>query len=222
MRSAMTYKELPFKKKLEFLWGYYKVHILIGFFAVVFLASQIHSLCTRTEPLMNVVMVNLYQSVESANGTEFDAFLEEYGYEGVVDLRNQIYVSDNEDNKQADIQSLQYLMTVLATENPEIYFGPRYLLENYAKQGCFVDLSTVFSEAVLEQHQNRLVYSVADGQQVEVAYGIVIEDNQWLAENQYYYEDCCFGILATADNPAIAQEFAEYLLSFESQQEGGK
>ena len=217
MRSVATFKELSFKKKVGFIWDYYKYQILLALLCIVFFVSQINNVLTHKEPLMSIIMVNLYNTESEECPKGFSVFLDQYEYEsydGAIELIDQIHITDNV-NKTADVQNLQFLLTMLIAENPEVYLGPRDLLQNYASHGYFADISAIVPDQYIEEYQDRLIYAEIEDTEERILVGVSLEGNKWLKDNHYEYEECYFGVPSTVDNFQIAKEFVEYIIAIE-------
>ena len=84
----MTWKKfmaMPFKKKMEHIWEYYRWHILVTLVVVFALGTWIHQAVSQKDPIMQVEMVNAYGA--SSGSEAFQEFLSQQGrdyYEDAV------------------------------------------------------------------------------------------------------------------------------------------
>lgn len=74
-----TFLQLPFRKKLEHIWEYYRWQILVTVVVVSFLGSWIFSAVTHKDPVLELEMINAYE--QTPDGEAFQEFLEQNGIE---------------------------------------------------------------------------------------------------------------------------------------------
>ena len=223
MDDQVTFKDLTFSKKLEHIWIYYRVPILVVLIGAVLLISLVKTLFFPAKSVIDVIMVDSNANAHT-DTTAFDAFLERCGiepYEGAVNLNTNISFYDeaelaqlNEmDQSQAVLSNYdkeQILFTLMAAGNADIFFGKGDVFLSYAEEGMFRDLTEVLSPELLARYQEQLIYTEEHG--VRYPCAVALKDNPWLAENGYYTE-CYFGVLYLSDSPEVAAQFAEFLLT---------
>lgn len=213
MKVKVSFKALSPKKKAEFIWDYYRYAILTAGCAVVLLVVTVAQIASHREPVLNVIMVNSL-ILQSEPGSGFDEFLVEYGYEqfaGAID-NHQLYVSDGEAN---GIVGYRMLASELAAGGRDVFLGEAEILMSYAQAGALRDLREILPGALLTRYADSLLYTDENGKTEPYPCAVVLSENPWLSENQYYYGTCCLGILYRGDHPEAAARFAEFLLTAE-------
>lgn len=222
MEKPITFRDLPFPQKIEHIWIYYRIPIIAVLVGVILLISLVQTLANKTEPLLNVIMVD---SNANAHGQTdpFDAFLKTCGiepYAGAVSLNTNIsFYSEEElellnemERNQAVLDNYdkeQMLFTLMAAGNGDVFFGKGEIFLSYAQEGMLRDLREVLSPDLLAEYEEDLIYVEEEGKAYPCA--ITLKDNLWLKENGYYTE-CYFGVLFLSDNPELAARFAAFLL----------
>lgn len=222
MEQPITFRDLPFSQKIEHIWIYYRIPIIAALVGVILLISLVQTLANKTEPLLNVIMVD---SNANAHGQTdpFDAFLKTCGiepYAGAVSLNTNIsFYSEEElellnemERNQAVLDNYdkeQMLFTLMAAGNGDVFFGKGEIFLSYAQEGMLRDLREVLSHDLLAEYEEDLIYVEEEGKAYPCA--ITLKDNPWLKENGYYTE-CYFGVLYLSDNPELAAQFAAFLL----------
>ena len=75
MEKKTDFKALSNKAKVQYIWDYYRLHIIVGVAAVLIIGSVIHHFVTYREPLLNVIMINT-SSGEATSSDGFNEFLD--------------------------------------------------------------------------------------------------------------------------------------------------
>lgn len=216
MKQIEQFKNLSPGKKLEFIWDYYRFAILAVICVAIILVSALVSAITYREPVLKLIMVNSLTMQDDPEGG-FQEFLEAYGYPSEDSVENhQIYVSDSDTQ---GFQGFQVLAAEIGAGGRDILMGSPELITSYGQAGALKDLSALLPEDVLEQCADSLVYSDEEGKTERYPCAVLLTDNRWLTENQYYFGACCVGILQRGDNPEAAVQFLQFLLT--KQTEGG-
>lgn len=218
MKKFDGWRKLSRKQKWQYLWDYYRFHIIAVILCVCLLVQFSVSVLTDTDPLMNVIMVNSPQYIE--DGTDdFADFLSSCGYDsykGAVDCHTGVYfysdawIEQSSSFATENYQSQQLLYALIWSEDYDIVLGPEETFSEIGNQDGFADLSKILPQELLEQHVTSLVYTDIPGE-TPYPYAIHLTNNTWLDDTEYY-DDCYFGILWNSQHTEIAISFAEYLL----------
>lgn len=214
MEKKTDFKALSGKAKVQYVWDYYRWPIIITVITAAVLGSLIHHFVTYQEPLLNVIMIN---NPSALNTTEdgFIEFLTDAGYEYEED--SILLVSDlnfPEDGQGADYNNYMALSTMIAAGGQDLFFGTGTVFLNYADVGALADLSDILSPELLEKYADQLIYSTNDGAVEAYPCAVELTDHEWLKKYNYY-DTCYFGVFASAQNPQLAAQFADFLLNYE-------
>ena len=209
MKQLEQFKNLSPGKKLEFIWDYYRFAILAVICAAIILVSALVSAITYQEPVLKLIMVNSL-TMQDDPESGFREFLEANGYPSEDSVENhQIYVSDSDTQ---GFQGFQVLAAEIAAGGRDVLMGTPELITSYGQAGALQDLSALLPEEVLEEYAGSRRYSDEEGETERDPCAVLLTDNRWLTENQYYFGACCVGILQRGDNPEAAVQFLQFLL----------
>ena len=75
MEKKTDFKALSGKAKVQYIWDYYRLRILVIVLVAAFVIYLIYHYATYRDPLLNVIMINVNDSM-SADAGGFDEFLE--------------------------------------------------------------------------------------------------------------------------------------------------
>ncbi len=215
MEAKTDFKALSTKAKFQYIWDYFRWHILIGICVLALVIYGIVHLVTYRESVLNVIMVNCYNNLEN-DSAGFDAYLEQEGY----DLsKTQVSLTASLTTMMDDIDAtglsdFDSLTLQLTAGGEDLIFAPEDIYMEYASQGCMTDLSEQLSADLLETYRDQLVYATDSETGESYPCGICLKDNAWMGEYRYYEEDCYFGILTKAEHTENAMGFFEYVLRY--------
>lgn len=216
MEARPDFKNMSIKKKLAYVWDYYRFHIGgIIVLAIVF-GSIFHHYATMKESVMTAVFINGHSPYEGLPG--LDEFFASQGFDEAtqeINITTSLRLSLTEESYQADYYTLESLNAMFAVGDMDIFAAPYQLYNQFAPAGYVADLRIVFSEEELSAYEDILLYAVSTETGEEMPCGFDMSKNRWLKEYEYYSEENChMGIPANSDNPQIAKEFLLYLLNY--------
>lgn len=217
MKYKVNFKSLSTKQKIEYVWDYYRWHIIAVIFGITIIVSAILHVITYKEPLLSVMMLNSYRSMSDSSEMGFDEFFEAYGYEsfdGALELKKDLYFDENGNTNQEDYRNYEIMLALLIGGDYEIFLGTGDVYLEFVQQGFFADLSEILSEDLLEKYKEQMVYSDEMGECAEYPAAVLLKNNQWLNRNNYYKEECYFGIVKGANMTDSVTEFSEFLLTY--------
>ena len=97
MEKKTDFKALSCKAKAQYIFDYYKWPILIWIIVLIILIKVIIHFVTYKEPVLNVTMVNCYQTAENTDTSSFDDFFEKEGFDAgkkkEPDTKNLVFSS---------------------------------------------------------------------------------------------------------------------------------
>ncbi len=222
-KAKVDWKNLSGKKKAEYIWDYYKIHILVGILVLSLGVYSVVKIVTHRDPLMSVIMLNCEkQSLDSQS--VFEPFLTQWGYEvypQAVKCHNNFTFREEggsdtavfESNLMEYAQLKQAYFALLYTKEYDIVMGNGPVFNETADGGAFADLREILSEESLETYAEYLIYTDEEGTVEKYPCGIQLNgDNNWLAENGLY-QSCSVGVLKNAPNSEISARMIQYLLN---------
>lgn len=214
------FRALPWKKKMTYIWDYYRFHLLFGIIGSVAMISLVSNWINYRKPLLDIIMVNngVFEEAEEQSENEnhllgFDTFLVDYGYDvekDTVYVDSSLYFTNSAD----DYDTAQVLAVMLASGGKDVFFATEEVYSAYAEDGAVMDLETILPQDLLLEYEDCLVYTKLHGNGDTYPCGIRLRDNSWMNANGYYrYSECVVGILSMSDNPQAAKDFVLYLLN---------
>ena len=206
------FKAMPFQKKLEHIWEYYRWQILVAVVVAFALGTWIRGIVTQVDPIMQVEMVNAYGASDGSEA--FQDFLEGQGrdyFEDCISLGRNIQL--NGPDPSQNLGAAQMLFCTVAAGEPDLIFwdSPKILP---ALNGSLMDLRELFPGSFLEEHRESLVYADLDPEEAPYPCGIYTERNPWIMEHKYYV-NCTVSVPLSCEDKDLAREFILYMLSYE-------
>jgi hypothetical protein len=157
-------KERPFKEKLAYFWEYYKVHTIATVIGVIFVVALIRSFVTSKDYALFIAVVDgkdpsgeitAAWSEEMADVIGFD----KDDYEVFFDT--SIEFGGDSMSAQSDYVAAQKLTALLTSKSMDIMIADMTVFEQYAQNGCFVDLRDIYTEEDLSALEGLIYYTDA-------------------------------------------------------------
>lgn len=213
MKYKVNWEKMSKAEKKDYIWDYYRYHIIIGVLVIFCLISVVINRLTYKEPLLNVLMLN-YAGEEDVSLSGFTSFLENYGYENfdeAVTCNTSLYFLDNAGTEYQDYQTKEALYAWISAGEYDVFFGTGDLFLQIVDEGVLINLTEFLSEDLLAKYEGNLIYSDEDDTVEPYPCALQLKENGWLNEYQYY-DECYFGIIYNGPSTETAKEFAEYIL----------
>lgn len=203
------------REKREYIWDYFKVHIIVTAVVLVLLGMFIGQLVTYREPYLDVIMVNSRTDSQGQQG--FHDFLQKQElevFENCIALLKNFYI-DAEDSTQIyeSMQDLESLYAVTAAGKQDLLFDTEVFIGQCAKGGTLLDLSTVLTPQELERYAEHLVYTTEDDTCEAYPCAVRVKNNAWIRDNGYYYDKGAMAIMESTDDLELSVAFLRYYLS---------
>lgn len=210
-------KNAPLGKKLQYVWNYYWVQILIVVGLILTIAGVFFVVTNKKEPVLNGIYVNCYKA-DYVNGELIADFIEEQD----IDLKNQeIYfvtdltyrLDDGMTSSTTNKQTTQALTIYHESGTMDFVVGQKEVMEELALKNYFADLADILTE---EQYQALEPYFISfpnsKGEQVPVL--VDMSKSEILKEG---FEDeakdsLVFGVVIGAPHKEMVGKYMEYLM----------
>lgn len=211
-----TFKELSFFEKIEYIWGYYKYHMLAVVIAAVAIAGIVFSYIDNNyDTVFSLVVVDGKMSGYDDNtDTLTREFTEYLGIDGTstrVDIDyNYSLIAKPLDN---DAQISQQKIYVLAsTGSMDGYLASKDYITYFStnKEVFLEDLTTILTSEELEKigEDNIIYYTIEDGTKIPVA--VNLSNTRIKTGTNFTMENPCYGVVVTAANKENAIKFIRY------------
>ena len=207
-------KQLTFRKKLEYIWDYYKP-LLAGIIGIVILVCVVVQI-VRGSQMVTELSVALVNSQDMGEGSEalkreFTAYSGLNGKNQEVELDSS-YVINLNGGDQMTAGSQAKLMAVISAEALDVTVMPENIYVNYLNAGMYQDLAQALGEEFLEANRQICVTGNQEDGGGEKVYGLRLLGNEKL-ESLYGTEPVVLSIVANTKNTKNAAKFVQYLLS---------
>ena len=215
MEARPNFKEMPLKKKIGYVWDYYRIHIALVLGAVLIIASLVHHYMTLKDSVFDLLFLNASNEYENPQG--FDEFLLAEGFdlkEESFTLNSSLRFSLSEGSYQNDIYSIQALAAVFSTGELDIFAAPKEIYQDFASAGYVADLTSLFTEEELASYQDLLIYTTDAETGVTFPSAFDLTGNRWLEAYPYYGDGYYMAAAVCTDTPELTKAFLLYVLNF--------
>ena len=159
MEKKTAFKDLSRKAKVQYIWDYYRWHIIAAICLVAFVISMIVHYAAYRESVLDIVMVNTLNPYEESVSST-DEFFEQEGFtkKEEVTVDTSITFSDD-DNYSTNYYSNQKLTLKLSVGDADVLFAPEFVFQQYADAGSLMPLTDYLTADELEQYKDMIVYA---------------------------------------------------------------
>jgi len=220
-RKELTEKEklrdMPFKKRVAYLWEYYRLHAFIAIAAIAFVSYIIYGIVTPD------VVTKFYAAIVNSpiDPKEFDTVKTDFEKQLQLDpktedvmLNSNFYFQSPEDNMQMQ----QALVTYIATGQVDVIIAPESYIQNYASKGFLCKLSDQLPTDLYSSLTNDFYLSSTEDDPEKNVYGIYMKNSDLYKNHDNSKDPYVLGILANTKHTDNSIEFIHYL--FKSQING--
>lgn len=161
--AKKVFKNGTTKDKVEYIWEYYKWHILAFVFVVYCIGNIIYSNVTAKDYVLQGLFLNTLAQSETVLEMEQDfmeAFPIDTSSEEVFFDASLYYSNDDTDSAAMDTsyQTIQVLATRVAAKELDFMVADVAALYDFAYDQYFTELSEIMSEEQLKTYEPYLLY----------------------------------------------------------------
>lgn len=208
-------KDMPFKKKMGYLWEYYRYHALL-FIALVSLIS--YTIYTFTKPKIES---RLYAAI--INNTVTPEVWDEY-----VDIITEYLEIDTETedielnyrfyyngDPEYEVNMRQAFVVYLAASEIDVIIAPMSEFANYVENGFLTPLSDQLPTDLYSSLADKFYLADTEENPKLAAYGIYMEETKLYREHSLPTEDdpVLIGIVTNSTNKENSVDFIRYLFT---------
>lgn len=206
-------KEMTFKKKMGYLWEYYRFHAL---FIIIMLAFISYAIYTFTKPKVEnkLYTVIINNTVEPQIWDEYKEIITEYLdldtlTEDLVLNYNFYFNSDPE----YEVNMRQAFVVYLAASEIDLIIAPMSEFSNYVDNGFLTPLSDQLPTDLYSSLADKFYLSDTKDNPKVAAYGIYMNDTKLYMEHSRPTEDdpVLVGIVTNSAHKENSVEFIRYL-----------
>jgi len=203
-------RQMPFKKKMEYIWEYYKIPIIAIILITAIIGSLINTIFINPAPqIVLAISWNagyvFEEQIEDLKTSLQDKILDEYKNER-IDVMHMFFT---EDDPMISMANIQRLAAMVAAGAIDIFILSSDQLEDYSLTGYIQPMENILSEIktlnpfVYESIEEKLTYALhelEDGSTVERIMGIDIKDAPLLSELNFFELERFLSLSITAVN----------------------
>ena len=148
-------KAQPFKKRLEYFIDYYKWHVIIIAFGLIFCISMIHHLMTSKDTAFMAVLIDCIANEETED--QYTAELEELF--GIDTQKEEIFLDSSfQISVEANSSTTEILFVRIAAQQLDVMLSPEDIFDRYIYNDVFIDLREVLSPEQLAYYEDSFYY----------------------------------------------------------------
>ena len=158
--AKKVFKNGTTRDKVEYIWEYYKWHILAVVFVVYFIGSMVYNNVTTKDYVLQGMFLNTLAESEIVLEMEQD-FIETYPIDTSseeVFFDASMYYSDEGDAMGTSYQTIQVLTTKIAAGEIDFMVADAATLYDFAYNQYFAELPKILSEEQLKAYEPYILY----------------------------------------------------------------
>lgn len=195
------FKEMSVKEKVEYIWDYYKIHIIAGLSITFLIGYFIYSQVTQINYIFNLTVLSNMQKEKSDS------------------LQNELtrLLVNNQNKDEAlvsilplkDTMSIQKLVAQISANEIDLIIMDKAEFNKFSNENMFIDLETL-----KELDLNSIKYDKlkTENNSASGTYAISVENNKLLQEKGIDTKDKVIGIVASTKNVDKALSVLKWLL----------
>lgn len=197
MREKM--KGMSLRQKLDYLWTYYKIWLLVPIIAGVILNVAYSAYrAGRENVLVSAVVIGAGESDTSELEEGLKKYMNQTGKNDKVTIQNNIT------SGELTPDTLTVLTTLIGAASVDVFVCPENVYEHFSEKKGFASIEEVLGD------------DMAQWKDVELAKNgdaVIVKNSQFLRERTgILYEDLYLAAVETNKHPAGKKAFVEYIL----------
>lgn len=209
-KDRETLHNLPKEKRMEFIWDYYKMPIIVVICVISLIIITLMTNIGRGDVSMYAVLIN---AKEQPGSHVFEDLLTSRGMDmdGKHVSVSANYTLGTTDDENTDISTVQVLAALFGVGDLDLFAANQKVFDSYATQNAFVDISLFVEPEVLKARERDL-YRYKDPSGNEIVGGVWLRNGSPLHRAGYYSEDVLIGAAANAEHLEEAVEVLKAIL----------
>lgn len=165
------------KKRLQYIWDYYKWYFIIPIIILFFAFSIIYSLIENNKPKdISVAFVNANENLVKQ--------VEHIFKEKDILIYDDFFQSEIQSLDTDLVANIQKFSALLTNGGFDVAFSPNYSVEMFSKNDAYVNLEKFLPDELYKSLSKDLFFC-ENSQGDNIPVGIVIEENQILTVSSY-------------------------------------
>jgi len=213
-RGKNWFRNMTTKEKVEYIWDYYKVHIIVSILVIYLLVSFTSSIINRKDYVLNIALIGKYMDFDRQSEFSKKVTKELIGdpsgkKQASIDFYR--FVKGPNGNFTLDPASTQKLMARMGAQDIDVIVLDKNNFDILARQGAFLRLDKV--KELNLSGLNVAKVEKPSGELKPGVYGIYVGwNNEYLKNLGYDYNDKIIAIMANGQRKDLAIKFVKWLL----------
>jgi hypothetical protein len=188
-------KSMSRKEKIEYIWDYYKLHIISSIIAIAVIASFIHGQLTRVTYVASVTVIGnaVQESKREELERKFTSLLVKEGEERKQALVEVIVT----DKPELSYEMMQRFIVRIAAGELDVVILDKGSFNSFAKQDMFLPLERV-SDINLDSYKNEKIEAIGSTGNKGI-FAVSVEGNKILEAMGYDTKNKVMGIIASSN-----------------------
>lgn len=206
-------KDMPFNKKVGYLWEYYRLHALFTIIGIAIVAYVVYEIVTPDieKRLYAAVIDNPVDPEVLEDFTaQYTEFLQLDTEKEEVIINPQFYFAA--DGEYA-MNMRQVLVTYVAAQDVDIIIAPKAEFESYSYYGYMYSLSDLLPTDLYSRLSDYFYIGTQEDNPEEKVYGINLKNAALFKDNERVTEDSPYilGVIGNSRHTEDSVEFIRYL-----------
>lgn len=212
--EKVTFHDLTFRKKLSYIWDYYKWWMIIFIFTVIIIANAVPRIIENNK---EVVLYSVFINTQ-IDEQESSSFMKDYVAYADIDMKNKRITLDTSMNinrykvDKLSMESNQKLLALLSSKKVDVIVCDKENFDFYASQGCFKKLDEVLPDEIYQKYKQYFI-EASPRDTDSGLYGVNLKESNVLKNEEAYIVEPILGICVNSQQVENSVKFLDYLLS---------
>lgn len=214
MKTMVDLKGMSKHKKAEYIWDYYKLHIIGTLAAICIIFSIIHSQITKPDYVFNLTMISNISDTNKITNLE-SLLTNVVVKDGSTRKKARVSTMPIDISKNANLQTTSQYMQKLTAEvsvgELDVIILDKTMFESFAKQDMFLSLDNI-NELNLDSLKGEKVHAIGSDKKNDV-YAIDAKDIVLLKKMGFDTKNKVIGIVRSTKQKYNSILVLKYLLN---------
>jgi hypothetical protein len=194
--TMVDLKSMSRKEKIEYIWDYYKLHIISVIVVIAVIASFIHGQLTKIDYVVNVTIIGnaINESKKEEAEKKFTSLVIKEGEQRKQALIDVIAT----DKSELSYEMMQKFVVRIAAGEIDVVILDKGFFDSFVKQDMFIPLESISQINLSDIKQSKIEASGSTNN--KAVYAISVEGNKELEDIGYDTKNKVLGIMASSKN----------------------
>jgi hypothetical protein len=194
--TMVDLKSMSRKEKIEYIWDYYKLHIISVIVVIAVIASFIHGQLTKIDYVVNVTIIGnaISESKKEEAEKKFTSLVIKEGEQRKQALIDVIAT----DKSELSYEMMQKFVVRIAAGEIDVVILDKGFFDSFVKQDMFIPLESISQINLSDIKQSKIEASGSTNN--KAVYAIGVEGNKELEAMGYDTKNKVLGIMASSKN----------------------